>query len=105
MNSLLKYGALLSYFITSLSFGQATEDDFAQSLQALHQQWGIVNYTLSGDAQEKAFKQLADHSYQQCDQQQPPNLASKSPRAIVRLKGMNVAIDLRTDAIGCRSQP
>jgi tetratricopeptide (TPR) repeat protein len=62
MNFLLKYCVLLSYFIAVIAFGQTTEEDFAQSLQALHQQWGIVNYTLSGEQQEKAFEQLDKQS-------------------------------------------
>jgi len=62
MNLLTKYIVLLSYFFTTISIGQTTEDNFAQSLQALHQQWGIVNYTLSGDEQDQAFEQLNKQS-------------------------------------------
>jgi tetratricopeptide (TPR) repeat protein len=61
MHFLTKYAVLLTYFITAVSFGQ-TEENFTTSLQALHQQWGIVNYTLSGDEQERAFEQLDKQS-------------------------------------------
>jgi len=62
MNLFIKYSLLLSCFITSITFGQTVDGGFAKSLQALHHQWGIVNYTLSGDEQEKAFEQLDKQS-------------------------------------------
>ncbi len=62
MNFLTKYTVLLAYFFTAISIGQTVEKNFTTSLQALHQQWGIVNYTLSGDEQEQAFKQLDKQS-------------------------------------------
>ncbi|MDX2369197.1 MAG: hypothetical protein QNK36_12465 [Colwellia sp.] len=62
MHFLTKYTVLLTYFFTTISSGQTVEESFTKSLQALHQQWGIVNYTLSGDEQEKAFKQLDKQS-------------------------------------------
>jgi tetratricopeptide (TPR) repeat protein len=62
MHFLTKYFVLLSYFFTAISIAQTTENNFSQSLQALHHQWGIVNYTLSGDEQEQAFEQLNKQS-------------------------------------------
>lgn len=68
MKTLIKQLILISSLITSISYAQNIEapsiqnlpiaKNFSQSLEALHNRWGIVNYTLSGEEQNNAFEQL-----------------------------------------------
>lgn len=81
MNKLVKQLLFISCFITPMSYShggasqtlpetqqkvdsqaQQVEANFSQSLKALHNQWGIVNYTLNGDKQEQAFEALDKQS-------------------------------------------
>ena len=62
MHFLTQYTVLLICFFPAVSFGQTVKENFTTSLQALHQKWGVVNYTLSGEEQEQAFEQLDKQS-------------------------------------------
>ena len=72
MNKFIKHLALVFCFLTPATYAldieqsegqvQVVEKSFSQSLKALHNRWGIVNYTLSGDQQEQAFKALDQQS-------------------------------------------
>ena len=70
MKQLIKASIILLCFISSVTFAQQTVTEanadtnriFADSLKSLHHQWGKVNYTLTGDEQEKAFEKLDELS-------------------------------------------
>lgn len=68
MNKFIMPLVLVISLLTPLSYAasiekstlqeNASNKSFSQSLKSLHDQWGIVNYTLSGDEQENAFEAL-----------------------------------------------